>query len=329
VLATVPLRALSARAVPPATAPDEGFESDNVAPLEPLARFRVAEPSSRPLPSGANWERRAFRPLDEAGPEPRQGWSRPGSATVPLEGRLLYVLPAVPGTGDPALQFGTHAETQLAGHSTNPAGLDASQLGFGVCPELAHPMTARGEVTLAPLGGGPAWLRLRGAPPGTVALTNLPPAGDPQAPPWRERTYYRLEPGQKFTAALQRTASGRQSLNLGLLPIVGEDDPGPMVLTAELEGPASREGVLLSELTAAERTLQFTAGGESQTIFLDRPGPRVGRAWSHALALQDDRGAGEYRWRLRLTSGRGVLVRCFQMTPTRPGEGQLWVSSRL
>jgi hypothetical protein len=34
-------------------------------------------------------------------------------------------------------KFGTHAETQLAGHFKDPAGFDAGQLGFGVCPELA------------------------------------------------------------------------------------------------------------------------------------------------------------------------------------------------
>jgi hypothetical protein len=37
----------------------------------------------------------------------------------------------------PSVEFGTRAETQLAGHPKGPAGFDAGQLGFGVCPELA------------------------------------------------------------------------------------------------------------------------------------------------------------------------------------------------
>jgi carbamoyltransferase len=60
----------------------------------------------------------------------------------------LYVPPAAHDAGTAigaALsvansQFGTHAETQLAGHPKDPAGFDTSQLGFGVCPELARPL---------------------------------------------------------------------------------------------------------------------------------------------------------------------------------------------
>ncbi len=336
VLTTVPLRALSAAPATPATAPDDGLESDGIAPLEPLARFRVAEPSARPLPVGMAWERRAFRQLGDAGLELQQAASGSQATGLPFEGRLLYLLPAVPGAGAPALA----------------AQADPIVLGF------THPMTARGEMTLAgppfdrlrangpgsptkqtsvrgelvepPTAiDGPALLRLQGAPCGTVALTNLPPAGDPLAPPWRERTYYRLEPGQCFTAPIRRDADGRQTLNLGLLPIAGAGKAGPLVLTAVLEGPAPRQGKLLTELTAPERVIRFEATGESPTLFLDRPGPRVGRGWNYALTLQDDRAPGDYRWRLRLTSGRGVLIRAFQMRPARPGEGQLWVSSRL
>ena len=321
ILTTVPLRALSAGPVMPATAPDDGLESDGIAPLEPLARFRVAEPSARPLPAGKGWERRAFRQLGDAGLELQQTASGPHG--VPFQGRLLYLLPTVPGAGAPALA----------------AEAGPIVLGF------THPMTARGELALAgspfdrfgtegtratahPTGGS-ALLRLRGAPRGTVALTNLPPAGDPLAPPWRERTYYRLEPGQCFTASIRRDADGRQALNLGLLPIAGTGKAEPLVLTALLEGPAPRQGELLTELTAPERVIRFEATGESPTLFLDRPGPRVGRGWNTALTLQDDRGPGDYRWQLRLTSGQGVLIRAFQMRPARPGEGQLWVSSRL